>query len=466
MLHAVSIPCLLLQDAGCAFEDASLRRIGALQHSWPELMTCPHLLGIVLAPEAPAPPGGPAAPVWCPQDAPASAAAHTPGRAELEPVRDNAPEDFEGALAQRIAANVTRTPSALLAPAEAEAWARRVVAAMRSVLLEPGGQAAAEAGQTHAGMAAAGRSSKRQRASEPEASGAGAELLQAPVADMGSETPASPSVLLRPGGQTADEAGQTPAGWATTGPLSKPQRASEPAARGAGGELLQAPVADTESGCVAAGSPHEPARLPHEPVARRSARVAARLARIASRGREIRSTPTGGDAPPPKRVCTEAWRSAGCAQAGAALQTAGFDGAHTDREDLRRPGEQEPASSMAGAAAAVGLPAGPGQESGVLAGLAPPVAADDAAGVARPEAALGLNPPAGFAALHSQGAAQGRPGSLGSPAECANGAVRLDEVARSRQALDESTRDRMRMGLLAACGWGRKAARLPADPGV
>ena len=96
MLHAMSMPCMLLQDAACAFEDASLRRIGALRHPWPEPMTCPHLLGIILAPEAPAPLGGPVAPVWCPRPAPASAAAHAPRPAE--PVRDNAPEDFEGAF--------------------------------------------------------------------------------------------------------------------------------------------------------------------------------------------------------------------------------------------------------------------------------------------------------------------------------------------------------------------------------
>lgn len=144
MLHALSMPCLLLQDAGCAFEDASLRRIGAPRHPWPEPMTCPHLLGIVLAPEAPAPRGAPAAPAWCPQPAPASAAAHTPGRAG--PARDAPGDPALGAFAQRIAANVTRTPGALLAPDEAEAWARRVVAAMRSVLLRPGGQTAAGEG--------------------------------------------------------------------------------------------------------------------------------------------------------------------------------------------------------------------------------------------------------------------------------------------------------------------------------
>ena len=371
--HAVSLPCLLLQDAGCAFEDASLRRIGALRHPWPEPMTCPHLLGIVLAPEALALPGGPAAPAWCPQPAPASAAAQTPGRAE--PARDDAPGDPAlGAFAQRFAANVTRTPGAPLAPAEAEAWARRVVAAMRTELLRPGGHTAAESGQTPAGCAAAGRSSVRQHASGPEASGAGGELLQAPVADLESGHRESLSVPLEPGGQTAAQAGQTPTGCAAAGRSSEPQHASEPEASGAGGDLLQVPMADLESGRAVGGPPHEPASLSHAPAARRSARIAARLARQASREREM-SMHTVGDAPAPKRVCTEARRSAACAQAGAAMQTAGFEGAHTDGEDLRRPGMQEPASSMAGDGAAAALPAGPGQGNRVLAALAAPIAA-------------------------------------------------------------------------------------------
>lgn len=341
---------------------------------------------------------------------------------------------------------------------------------MGSVLLRPGGLIADEAGQTGpAGWASTRRSSEQQRASEPEASGAGGGLLQAPMADLESGRPGTRSVLLRPGRLTAAEAGQTPAGWAAMGRSRERQPASEPEASGAGADLLQAPVADLKSGRAAGGPPyepeslpHEPESLPHKPEARRSARVAARLARQASRGCEI-SMPTGGDAPAPKRVCTEARRSAGCAHAGAAKQIAGFEGAHTDGEDLRRPGEQEPASSMAGAAAAAGLPAGTDQEFGVSAGLVAPAAAAAAASVARPAATVGFNLAAGFAALHSQGAAQGRPGSLGSPAECAECAEGWGGAPCSRQALtQESAWDRMRTWLLAA----RKAVRLPADPGV
>ena len=269
-------------------------------------------------------------------------------------------------------------------------------------------------------------------------------------------------VPLKPGGHAAAQAGQTTTGCAAAGRSSEPQHASEPEASSAGAELLQAPMAGLESGRIAAGPPHEPESLPFKPGPRRSARVAARLARKASRGREI-SMPTGRDVPAPKRVCTEARRSAGCARPGVDMQIAGSDGAHTDGEDLRRPGEQEPAGNMTGAAAAAGLPAGPGQGARVAAGLAAPIAAAAAAGTARPAAALGLNRAAGFAALHSQGAAQGRPGSLGSPAECARDAAERGAAPRSRQApTEESAWDRMQMWLLAAC----KAVRLPADSGT
>ena len=463
MLHdrAVSLPCLLLQGAGCAFEDASVRHIGAPRHPWPEPITRPHLLGIVLAREALALPGAPAAPAWCPQPAPASVAAQTPGRAEA--ARDDAPGDPAlGAFAQRFAAHVTRTPGAPLAPAEAEAWARRVVAAMRTALLRPGSHTAAEeSGQTPAGCAAAGRSSVRQHASGPGASGARGELLQAPVAHLESGQRESLPVPLAPGGQTAARRARRQQGALLRGvQASRSMPVSpRPAARGA---TCWRPWQAWSLGVRWEAPRHEPASLSHAPAARRSARIAARSARQASREREV-SMHTVGDAPAPKRVCTEARRAAACAQAGAAMQTAGCESAHTDGDDLRRPGMQEPASSMAGDGVAAALPAGPGQGNRVLAALAAPIAAAAAAGVARPAANLGWSRAAGYAALHSQGAAQGRPGGLGSPVQRASDAEGRGGAPRSRQApTEESAWDRMRTWWLAA----RQAMFLPADTGV
>ena len=212
----------MIQVAKKAFKDSSLRRIERPRPGWPTPMTCPHLVCIVLAPEPPAVPWGPASVPMLPQPPPLAAAARTPGRAEL-------PADAAGDPAVGVG---SRVPDASL-PQDAPARAR--ITALRAPPLAPLLPGRERASSPSQAQAAAEQSSKRQRTMEPGAGGGEGGLPQAPLADV---QPGHLAGALPQGPAAANSSG------AVAQDAQMPIAAPEDLSAGAGQRALRAPAAE------------------------------------------------------------------------------------------------------------------------------------------------------------------------------------------------------------------------------
>ena len=212
-----------------------MRRIARPRPEWPAPLICPHLVGIVLAPEPTAVPSALAS-VPRPRPVALSAAARMRGRAEP-------PADAPEHLAQGAGA---RAPGVALAQ---EAAAHATATALRAPSpepLQPGRERAAEPSQA---QASAERANKRQRTEEPEAGG-GVGGLQAPRAEA---QPGRP-----PHGPVA-----TPTSRATAHDAQLPPDAPPGAARGGGLRPTRAaPAQQTEARSAAAAARTPPCSQP------------------------------------------------------------------------------------------------------------------------------------------------------------------------------------------------------------
>ena len=248
-------------------------------------MTCPHLVGIVLAPEPPAVPRAPASVPRLPPPPPLAAAARAPARAE--PPADAAGDQAVGAGSRAPGAALARD-----APARARTTALR---APPLAPLMPGRERAAGPGQA---QAAAERSSKRQRIQEREA-GSGGEggLPQAPLAAAQPGRPPHGPVATAPSLAVAqlptDALGEPALG---AGPRALRAPAAEGAQPRSAAAAVRLPAAETDRAQAAKGRKRVrfaedepggplqaplaeavPGRTPHSPVATPSSRAMAQL---------------------------------------------------------------------------------------------------------------------------------------------------------------------------------------------
>ena len=305
------------------------------------------------------------------------------------------------------------------------------------------------------------------------------------------------SELQQQAGQTAPEALLRSAGSAparaqgfTFGFAPALRLVPEPAAPAPPGDPRMAPVQQPHPALAEQAAPRAPpaARAEERELGEAGVGASAQVASgAAAHGRAHPSSrassrwdvPPGADAPPPKRLRTEAPPAAGPARAAAGERPAGVDRGNANRREPQRPSEQRPAGGMAGASAAAPLPAGLCKDASFFTGLAAlrgklalhsstsAAGAGAAAAAARsagPAAGQGFSLGAGCAALRSVAAAQELPGHMGPPVKHAHhgagamGGAHPSGPAQVRIAAWGGMRD----GVPVA----REAARPPADPRI